>query len=77
MGYPTKVQLIRRKKGSDQYYINFPTALAEAIGLRKGEVIEWDIVDRAHLIAQRRQVPSVPVPLKKTRRLCSTASRNS
>jgi len=28
MGYPTKVQLIARKKSADQYYINFPTAVA-------------------------------------------------
>ena len=27
MGYPTKVQLIRRK-ASEQWYINFPAALA-------------------------------------------------
>ena len=31
MGYPTKVQLISRKKTADQYYINFPTAIAEAM----------------------------------------------
>ena len=31
MGYPTKVQLIHRKKTADQYYINFPTAVAEAM----------------------------------------------
>ncbi len=27
MGYPTKVQLIQRK-GSEQWYINFPAGLA-------------------------------------------------
>jgi hypothetical protein len=37
MGYPTKVQLIRRQKGGDQYYINFPTAIAEAMEFDKGE----------------------------------------
>ena len=40
MGYPTKVQLISRKKGADQYYINFPTAIAEAMEFQKGEIIE-------------------------------------
>ncbi len=29
MGYPTKVQLISREKGN-QWYVNFPNALAEA-----------------------------------------------
>ena len=38
MGYPTKVQLIRRKKTADQYYINFPTAVAEAMEFEKGEI---------------------------------------
>ena len=40
MGYPTKVQLISRKKGADQYYINFPTAIAEAMEFQKGEINE-------------------------------------
>ena len=43
MGYPTKVQLISRKQGADQYYINFPTAVAEAMEFQKGEIIEFDI----------------------------------
>ena len=30
MGYPTKVQLIRRK-ASQQWYVNFPSALAQAM----------------------------------------------
>ena len=29
MGYPTRVQLIKRKAG-EQWYINFPAALAQA-----------------------------------------------
>ena len=37
MGYPTKVQQIRRKKTADQYYINFPTAVAEAMEFEKGD----------------------------------------
>ena len=39
MGYPTKVQLIHRKKTADQYYITFPPAVAEATEFQKGEVI--------------------------------------
>jgi hypothetical protein len=39
MGYPTKVQLISRKKTADQYYINFPTAIAAAMGFSKGETV--------------------------------------
>jgi hypothetical protein len=70
MGYPTKVQLISRKKGADQYYINFPTAVAEALELQKGETIEWIIENKANIIAHRPVVPPSPVsiPEKKTQR---------
>jgi hypothetical protein len=67
MGYPTKVQLIRRKKTADQYYINFPTAIAEAMELGKGEVVEWIIEDKANLILHRPDAPSSPVAVKKTK----------
>jgi antitoxin component of MazEF toxin-antitoxin module len=43
MGYPTKIQLISRKKGQ-QWYVNFPNALAEALEFTKGETVEWVIL---------------------------------
>jgi hypothetical protein len=42
MGYPTKIQLISRKKGK-QWYVNFPNALAEAMSFQKSETVEWEI----------------------------------
>ena len=74
MGYPTKVQLIKRKKTSDQFYLNFPTAIAEAMELHKGETVEWIIEDKANLIVHRRHVPPSPVTVKKTLRRCSRQS---
>ena len=41
VGYPTKVQQIKRKHGTDQWFISFPTPIAEAIDLEKSEVVEW------------------------------------
>jgi len=68
MGFPTKVQLIRRQH-SEQYYINFPSAVAQALELSKGEVVEWIIHDKAHLILARPQAPPNPIdPQKKTSR---------
>lgn len=67
MGYPTKVQQIRRRQGTDQWYINFPTPVAEAMDFQKGEVVEWTIADKQHLILARRHVPPDPVVLKKKR----------
>jgi len=52
MGYPTKVQLIERKD-SQQWYINFPAPLAQAMEFEKGEVIEWVIQDRDTLVLHR------------------------
>ncbi|HEY9154018.1 MAG TPA: hypothetical protein VIM69_02735 [Opitutaceae bacterium] len=67
MGYPTKVQCIERKD-SAQFYINFPTPLAQALEFSKGEVVEWTIHDKGHLILSRQESPPDPVPVKKTTR---------
>jgi len=64
MGFPTKVQLISRKK-SEQWYINFPSAVAQAMEFEKGEVAEWIIEDKGNLILHRRRVPASPVEVKK------------
>lgn len=52
MGYPTKVQLIQRHD-SQQWYINFPAALAQAMEFTKGETVEWTIQDKHHLLLRR------------------------
>lgn len=66
MGFPTKVQLINRK-ASEQYYINFPSALAQAMEFSKGETVEWIVADKGNLILSRKDVPPNPVdPQKKT-----------
>ena len=63
MGFPTKVQLIKRK-ASEQWYINFPSAIAQAMEFTRGESVEWIIEDKS-LLALRRPFPPPPV-LKKT-----------
>ncbi len=45
MGFPTKVQLIKRKQ-SEQWYINFPSAIAQAMEFERGETVEWTIEDK-------------------------------
>ena len=71
MGYPTKVQLIRRKQ-SQQWYVNFPAQVAQAMDFRAGETVEWEIEDRGLLGLVRRDVPESA--WKKKRR---GSSRNS
>lgn len=64
MGFPTKVQLIKRKK-SEQWYVNFPAAVAQAMDFTRGEVMEWHVEDRATMALVRREPP--PSALKKKR----------
>lgn len=52
MGYNTKIQLIKRKK-SEQWYVNFPAAVAQAIEFDKGEDVEWIIDDYQNIVLRR------------------------
>ncbi len=52
MGYPTKVQLIQRKD-SQQWYINFPAPIAQAMEFSKGETVEWTIQGSDCLVLRR------------------------
>jgi hypothetical protein len=71
MGYPTKVQRINRKK-SEQWYINFPSAVAQAMEFSRGETVEWFIEDKETLVLQRLEAPQrklkrTPDPLSSAR----------
>lgn len=63
MGYPTKVQLIKRKQ-SEQWYINFPAAVAQAMEFERGETVEWIIEDKANLVLRRQKAPPSAVKKK-------------
>ncbi len=54
MGFPTKVQTIKRKD-SEQWYINFPSALAQACEFDYGEPVEWVLEDRYTLTLKRKE----------------------
>lgn len=51
MGVKTKIQLIERK-ASEQWYVNFPTQIAQAMNFAKGEAFEW-IIENNQLILRR------------------------
>ena len=59
MGFPTKVQLIKRAK-SEQWYINFPAAVAQAMEFEKGEVVEWVVVDKQRMTLKRAKSKDTP-----------------
>ena len=52
MGFPTKIQLIKRSK-SEQWYINLPAAVAQAMEFDKGEIVEWIIEDKQRMVLKR------------------------
>lgn len=52
MGFPTKIQLIKRAK-SEQWYINFPSAVAQAMEFERGEMVEWLIDNNQKLVLTR------------------------
>jgi hypothetical protein len=52
MGYPTKIQLIKRAK-SEQWYINFPSAIAQAMEFERGETVEWLIENKQKMVLKR------------------------
>lgn len=52
MGHATKIQLIKRKK-SEQWYVNLPAAIANAMEFQKGEIVEWLIEDNQRMILKR------------------------
>jgi antitoxin component of MazEF toxin-antitoxin module len=64
MGYPTKVQCIKRKQ-SAQWYIAFPAALAKAMNFQQSEDVDWIIEDNGHLVLERKVLP--PKPMEKIR----------
>lgn len=65
MSFPTKVQKINRKN-SEQWYINFPSAVAQMMDFAKGETVNWSLHDRSTLVLERPDAP--PSPLEKKRK---------
>ena len=64
MGYPTKVQLIKRKQ-SEQWYINFPAAVAQAMEFERGETVEWIVEDKESSVLRRQKVPQSAMKKKR------------
>ena len=71
MGFRTKVQLIKRKT-SEQWYINFPSAVAQAMEFARGEIVEWFIDDKETLVLSRPEAP--PHRAKKNAAGCSSGN---
>lgn len=55
--YPLRVQAIRSKGQQPRLYVSFPLALAAAIGLKAGESVQWELLDRGELHLVRQSTP--------------------
>lgn len=64
MTFPLRVQAIRSRGKTPRLYINFPQALAAAIGLEPGEEVQWELLDRGELHLTR---PNAPEPAAKVK----------
>jgi hypothetical protein len=59
--YPVKIQAVRSKGCAERPFVNIPIPIARALDIRKGELVEWKIVDRSQILLVREPQPS---PLK-------------
>jgi hypothetical protein len=47
--YPLKIQAIRSKGQNLRFYIYLPMPLAAAIGIKGGEQVQWELLNRQEL----------------------------
>lgn len=64
MSLRTKVQRIKRHN-SEQWYVNLPAQVAQSMDFQRGEVVEWEIIDRTQLVLNRPEASPAPVIKKK------------
>jgi len=64
MGYKTKIQKVARPT-NQSYYVNLPSALAQAMEINKGEVFEWILEDKNLVLLKR--VKKIPKFKKKSK----------
>ncbi len=55
MGYSAKIQQVMRKD-FNQYYINFSRPITLAMNFSKGDIVEWEIIDKDTLTLKREEV---------------------
>jgi hypothetical protein len=53
--YPLKIQSIRSSGQNQRFYVYMPMPLAAALGIKGGEEVEWELLDRRELHLVRRK----------------------
>ena len=70
--YPLKVQAMRSQGQQPRFYVSFPLALAAAIGLRAGETVQWELLDRGELHLIRPEAPPPSTRRRVTKKTAAT-----
>ncbi len=52
MGYQTKIQKVERPT-NQSFYVNLPSAVAQSMEIKKGDVFEWVIENKNLLLLKR------------------------
>ena len=68
MGYLVKMQKVDRPT-NQSFYVNFPSALAQALDIEKGESFEW-LVESKNLIVLKRNKEKKNLKLKSVEQTC-------
>ena len=64
--YPLKIQSIRSSGQNQRFYVYLPMPLAAALGVKGGEEVEWELLNRRELYLIRRK-PSAPKARRRAR----------
>jgi len=52
VGYNVKIQKVERPTNKS-FYVNFPSAIADAVQIQKGEEMEWLVEDKNTFVLRR------------------------
>jgi hypothetical protein len=63
--YQVRIQAICSRGHNERPFVTIPVAIARALDLQKGELVEWKLVDRTQLLLVRQPQPSPLKPPKK------------
>lgn len=65
--YPLKIQAIRSSGQNQRFYVYLPMPLAAALGVKGGEEVEWELLNRRELYLIRTKAPAPKAKLRTKR----------
>ena len=59
--YPLKIQSIQSSGQNQRFYVYLPMPLAAALGMKGGEEVEWELINRKELHLIRKKPAALKV----------------